>query len=405
VVALAVALPQLWRSVLPAASIDVMTDLLQSILADPELLAWPRVTTNTPPPVNTTEASSDIAAESISAPPQPPACGDRQAAIEKMRKVVAITTESETDGPQPDLPGTPTAPPAIQTANNEPHDRTSDQPDPAQAGAHQPDSDEQSAPPMAFDDIAAKPNAITTRITVAAQWLKTRDWKNPKTVGLAAAAAVTVATLSYWGTHSPGHNDASRSAQIAPSDESPTTRSQASTQIPQDAPIAVITADAHCPAPSSDPMNAIRSASGQFWKCVRAWQLDGQLLELTFDKAYLVTAVSLMPGANVEVDGQDQWAKYRTVTRLSWKFNDAGRTSCTQTTDNARKLVTLNITAANCHHKGAWQPVVASTATVTIEKTSEPSNPNSVAAQGGSAGADYTAFAVSHLELVGYPAG
>jgi len=380
-----------------------MTDLLQSILADPELRAWPRFTTNTSPPLNAADSSSDIAAESISAPPHDSAPDDPQTALHRMRGFVTASPEPEIQDAHPVISHTPVSPPPVEGANDEPLDRTSDSRDPAQDTVQRPDSDDVPPPPMAFDDIAAKASAITARITAAGQWLKNRDLKNPKTIGVAAAVAVTVAALGYWWAHSTGHNG---TAQIVASDESPASRSQVATQVPQDSPIPVVTAKARCPAPSSEPMDAIRAtSSGQFWKCVRAWQLDGQLLELTFDKSYVVTAVSVMPGANVEVEKQDQWVKYRTVTRLSWTFNDAGHTRCTQTTDNVRKLATLNVTAANCHHTGPWQPVVASAATVTIEKTSEPSNPNSVAAPGGGAGADYTAFAVSHLELVGHPAG
>lgn len=381
-----------------------MTELLQSILADPELRAWPRLTTNVSTPLNTAGGDSDIDTQAISAPPHSDASDDHQTAADRMREFITAASELPTDDPHPDMCSRPKAAPPVDTEKNEPQDRTADDDDPAPADAQRPDSDQPPAPPVAFDDIAAKPNAITTRISAAGQWLRDRDWKNPKTIGAAAAAVVTVAALGMWWAGSTGHHDSA--AQIAGSDETPTTTSQSGPQVPQDTQVPVVTATAHCPAPSSDPMNAIRTSNGQFWKCVRAWQMDGQLLELTFDKAYVITAVSVMPGANTEVDNQDQWAKYRTVTRLSWKFNDAGHTTCAQATDNTRKLDTLTVTAANCHHIGPWQPVVASAATVTIEKTSTPSNPSSVATPGGEAGSgDYTAFAVSHLELVGHPAG
>lgn len=382
-----------------------MTELLQSILSDPELRAWPRLTTNVSASLNAEAGSdSDLDTQAISAPPHSSAVEDHQAAADRMRESIADSPELDTDDPHSDTVSGPKAAPPVDTENDEPRDRTADDPDAERADAPRPDSDERPSPPMAFDDIAAKPNAITTRIIAAGQWLRNREWKNPKTIGMTAAAAVTVAALGMWWADSTDHHGST--AQIARSDEAPTTTSLSGPQVSQDTPVPVVTATAHCPAPSSDPMNAIRTSNGQFWKCVRAWQMDGQLLELTFDKAYVITAVSVMPGANTEVDGEDQWAKYRTVTRLSWKFNDAGHTTCTQATDNTRKLATLTVTAANCHHTGPWQPVVASAATITIEKTSAPSNPSSVATPGGEAGSgDYTAFAVSHLELVGHPAG
>lgn len=153
-------------------------------------------------------------------------------------------------------------------------------------------------------------------------------------------------------------------------------------------------------------MNAFRPESVQPWICIRAWQIDGQLLQVLFDKTYVLSAASIMPGANTTDGGEDQWNRYRTVRKLTWAFNDAAQTRCDQDTDSQRKTAVLNIGPATCTQKGPWQPVVASSVTITIRKTEAPSNPGSLGAPESvsTASADYTAFAVSRLELIGHPA-
>jgi hypothetical protein len=394
-----------------------MTDVLQTILADPGLRQWPRYSE---PVTNTTEqaplepgidAPESTPEEPDTAPPVG-AIDEHQSAVDKIRSVT--DPDANRLPPSEDIGGERTGdetPPLTTAEKEDAVARTADPQTPPEPPADSTPADETepaaspdtTAGPLAFDDIAAKPNPVAARFGAAGQWLKNRDWKNPRTLGAAAATVLAAAAVGYWILGS-GESAQAPTAQVA-SGGNTAPASPAPPATPADAPITASAATARCPAPSSDPMNALRPESAQPWICVQAWSTPGQLLDVTFDKAYVVGAVSIMPGANSEDAGEDQWAKYRTVTQLNWSFNDAASTSCTMDTHNLRKLATLTITPANCYQRGPWQPVVASAVTVTIQKTSEPSNPDTLGRPVSDVGgAGYTAFAVSRLELIGHPA-
>jgi len=382
-----------------------MTNPLQTILTDPELRSWP-TRKHTAKPVGPHELEAqNIAAESnrMSAS-QVGIDADAEAAISRLNALLE---------PAPELEG-----PSNTALNVQPADETTelDAPAPADCGqdpAAQSDEDSQSplaekeaAPPRGFDAIAAKPNAVADKIAQFREWLAAGGWKNPRTLGSVAAVAVVLVTLALSGS---GDDPAAPSAQIAaePPPIAQSSPGPAAASVVTDVPLgpeSVLSATARCPAPSSDPMNALRPDSAQPWVCVRAWQVDGQLLEIIFDRPYVISSVGIMPGASTEVDGQDQWVKYRTVSRLTWSFNDPARTKVSQTTGDRRELMVTPIVATGCSSAPDC-PVIASAVTITIEKTSEPSNPGSLQSPGSGLGADYTAFAVSHLEIVGHPAG
>jgi hypothetical protein len=153
-------------------------------------------------------------------------------------------------------------------------------------------------------------------------------------------------------------------------------------------------------------MGAVRPDSTQPWICVRAWGIDGQVLTLTLDGPYVITAVRIMPGVNAELDGQDQWLRYRTLTRVAWSFNDAGRTKIVQSTDNRRELLTETVAPADCASPGC--SVVASQVALTVAKTTAPAAAPTglgISPAGGGIGADAaTAFGVSRIEIIGHRA-
>lgn len=390
-----------------------MTDLLHTILADPELSGWPQYRT-TPDPhegdLDYDDDSPQAAADNESAWP-----ADEHSATgaEKIRGLIESENSDQYSPGAAESSRLGFGPAPQPAAHTDAGTRTAQEenppPGPAdKTAAESPGADDETgpaAPPLAFDDIAAKPKAFNAAVGSTGQWFKDRDWKSPRTLGIAAAAALTVGSLLAWSF---GSNTETQgpTAQITAPASNPNPAPGDTPAVLSDEPITVSTATARCPAPSSDPMNAVRPQSTKPWTCVRAWQIDGQVLELAFDKASVVTAVSIMPGANSAEGDQDQWAKYRTVERLEWAFNDAAHTRCTQETGSLRQLATLTITPANCSQKGTWQPVIASAASVTIQKTAEPSNPNTLNGRTSDPGGEgYTAFAVSRLEIIGHPAG
>lgn len=388
-----------------------MTDLLEKLLADPELLEWPRFTT--PATGDPGESPEEMPSHMTGA-----ASDDHELAVEKLRSYIdqaapgdPISGDAEFGRLGFDAP--PAGDDAVDAGQRTKDDQyaaeatagSKSEADSAVAenGENQDSADINEAA-LAFDDIAAKSNAFSSGVGAVGQWVKGQNWKSPRTLGITAASVIAVAVLGQWMVQGSGAQ--APTAQLTTPATS-RTAPPAAPAVPADAPIQVSAATARCPAPSSDPMNALRVESTQPWICVRAWGIDGQILVVTFDKAYVISAVSIMPGADSEEGGEDQWAKFRTVQLLNWSFNDVGRTNCDQDTRNERKTATLEINAANCYHQGPWQPVVASSVTITIRHTDQPSNPNSVGTPAGdpSANADYTAFAVSHLEIVGHPSG
>ncbi|MEM6107622.1 hypothetical protein AAHS21_15485 [Mycobacterium sp. 050272] len=394
-----------------------MTDLLDKLLADPELLEWPRFTTPAADDPGGAPAD-DMAPAGMASHMTGAASDDRELAVEKLRSYIDETapgdpTASDAEFGRLGFDAPPAGDDAVDAAQRTTDDQyaaetTADSKSAAHSGTAENSEDHDPADnnetPLAFDDIAAKNNALSSGVGAVGQWLKDQNWKSPRTLGITAASVIAAAVLGQWILQ--GAGDHTPTAQLAAPSTSHTA-APAAPAVPADGPVQVLTATARCPAPSSDPMNALRVESTQPWICVRAWQIDGQILEVTFDKAYVISAVSIMPGADSEEGGEDQWAKFRTVQLLNWSFNDVGRTNCDQDTRNERKTATLEINAANCYHQGPWQPVVASSVTITIRHTDQPSNPNSVGTPAGdpSANADYTAFAVSHLELIGHPSG
>lgn len=391
-----------------------MTDLLHRILADPHLRQWPQRTPHPVHPAACPEPPESAGVAVDDAEPESAGLDDPSAAINKMRNLIDpfVVDDIETMPPPP-------APSAVRpesvdtvapTTGDDTAENNSDDNNPANTPA---DTDDDSADPRSdstvpagFDDIAAQSNVFADRIADAKEWARSINWKKPATLAYAAAAVVTILTAVWAVVAGSGAEPQVPTAQIA-SAPSPADPIPARSAPAVDAPIpasAVVSASARCPAPSSDPMNALRPESAQPWICVRAWQIDGQLLKITFARPYVISAVGIIPGASAEIDGEDQWLKYRTVSRLSWTFNDPARTTVVQTTGDRRELLSMPVTSTSCDATPDC-PIVASAVTLTIQSTSEPSNPGSIEATTTRlGGADYTAFAVSHIEIIGHPA-
>lgn len=385
-----------------------MTDLITRILADPELRQWPHY--RPPAPESMHDPEHENLEELV--PEIEFADTDHAKAAEKLQSLLQETNSDEQHAAPAhrDSVELPVPPPDEHAATDD--DRTAPDTAPDTATAHagvadqpQPDkSEDGGTATLTFDDIAARPNALQSGFGAAGQWIRKQEWKSPRTLAITAASAIAIVSLAIWAAGS-NSTPAAPTAQLTTTNN--TARAAAKTPpAAVDTSITASTATARCPAPSSDPMNAFRPESTQPWICIRAWQIDGQLLQVLFDKTYVISAASIMPGANSTDSGEDQWNRYRTVRKLTWAFNDAAQTRCDQDTDSQRKTAVLTIGPATCTQKGPWQPVVASSVTITIRKTEAPSNPSSLGAPESvsTASADYTAFAVSRLELIGHPA-
>lgn len=127
------------------------------------------------------------------------------------------------------------------------------------------------------------------------------------------------------------------------------------------------TASADCPAGASTSAKSIADPDKPTpWICVR--HTDGQPLYITLgpagiERAYVITAVSIVPGdtAAAQGAGGDPWLQHRVVTLLQWQFNDTAHTVVDQDTGNV--------------HGEAVKPIPgisASKITVIIRQTSRP---------------------------------
>lgn len=98
------------------------------------------------------------------------------------------------------------------------------------------------------------------------------------------------------------------------------------------------------------------------WIC--ASSAAGEVLHIYLDRPYIITAVSIVPGAVNKTNTTDQgdpWPLHRVVTRLQWQFNDTANTIKPQKTGNVHGEAVQAVPS-----------VLASEITVIIQETSRP---------------------------------
>ncbi|MBF6471982.1 MULTISPECIES: discoidin domain-containing protein [Nocardia] len=106
-------------------------------------------------------------------------------------------------------------------------------------------------------------------------------------------------------------------------------------------------ADSKCPPGSTSAMDAFGGQTGKAWSCVRAYKVDGQVITIDLGKTYQIDSIGIVPGwDHISADGTDQWAKYRTASRVSYQFDDGNKTVYTQPTLDQRTLVVTKIEPA-----------------------------------------------------------
>ncbi|MFB8281055.1 discoidin domain-containing protein [Nocardia colli] len=198
-----------------------------------------------------------------------------------------------------------------------------------------------------------------------------RHVRKPK-VALAAIAAIALVIVLVLVSGN-GRDDRPPDNLVAaapnPSSGAPPTSAAAG---PSDgANIKVASAEATCPPGSTPGMDAFDGRPATAWSCVRAFNVDGQVLRVDLGQTYTIDAIGLVPGWDyIAPDNTDQWSRYRTVARVSYRFNDDRATTFTQRTLDQRKLVLTKIDP----------PVKASQVVLTVLQSS------------GGSGADATAI-------------
>lgn len=125
-----------------------------------------------------------------------------------------------------------------------------------------------------------------------------------------------------------------------------------------------------CPSGSTSGMDAFSGEPRKAWSCVRAYQIDGQVMTIELGKSYHIDSIGIVPGFDfVDSDGVDQWTKHRTVGRVSYEFQDGEHTTLTQDTMSQRKLVVTPVDP----------PVTASEVILTVLKSDGDRSINDVA--------------------------
>ncbi|MGW4843028.1 discoidin domain-containing protein [Nocardia brasiliensis] len=168
-----------------------------------------------------------------------------------------------------------------------------------------------------------------------------RALRKPKVALIAAAAMALVLILVLMiGT---GSDESPQQLVIAVPNPS-SAPSSAPAGPPAGANIKVVSAQATCPPGGTPGMDAFDGRPATAWSCGRSFNLDGQVLRIDLGRSYAIDSIGLVPGwDDVASDGTDQWSRYRTVSRVSYRFNDERTTTFEQRTLDQRRLVTTKI--------------------------------------------------------------
>ncbi|WP_157172193.1 discoidin domain-containing protein [Nocardia pneumoniae] len=164
-------------------------------------------------------------------------------------------------------------------------------------------------------------------------------------VALIVAAVVAVLLVLLLVTTGGGDSKNTAQNQLLVVTPPPTSAAPTTSAAPAAGSIIQVkSAESKCPPGSTSAMDAFSGQSGKAWSCVRAYKVDGQVITIDLGKTYQIDSIGIVPGwDNISADGIDQWSKYRTVSRVSYQFDDGNKTVYTQPTLDQRTLVVTKI--------------------------------------------------------------
>lgn len=177
----------------------------------------------------------------------------------------------------------------------------------------------------------------------------------------AVVLAVVAATMVYGGSAPKGSVRQSTVADAAVAVPPPTSSAPTPAAV-SDRPLPY-TADAagSCPVGSTSAQTMAGADPRTAFVCVRNG-IDGQVIDITLPKTFVITAISLTPGwIGQDSSGVAQWSQHRVVTTVQYSFNDTERTLITQDTKNVHGEAVLPV-----------QRVLASKIRMLIRQTSRP---------------------------------
>ena len=206
------------------------------------------------------------------------------------------------------------------------------------------------------------------RADVAQQLLATvRKPKVAIAVAGVLAVVIVLSLISAGGKEDgKGRAEVVTAAAAAPSSAGPAP----SENLAAGSAIEVQSAESQCPAGGTPGMDAFSGQADKAWSCPRAYRVDGQILTIDLGKIHRIDSIGIVPGwDSIGADGADQWTKFRTVSRVSYRFNDPGITTYTQQTMDQRSLVVTEMSP----------PVTASKITLTVLDSSGDATVNTTA--------------------------
>lgn len=224
------------------------------------------------------------------------------------------------------------------------------------------------APAEAEPEPAAGPEpARTERQSPQAIAREVADQLRKPRVALAVAAVVAlliVVLLVLTGGQEEPQESRPLAVTPAPTQAAPSTEDAGSSTLE------VESAESKCPPGGTDGMDAFSGEPDKAWSCPRAYKIDGQVLRIDLGQEYEIDSIGIVPGwDHVGTDGTDQWTKHRTVSRVSYQFDDDDKTIYTQETLDQRSLVVTQIEP----------PLKASEIVLTVLKSSGDSSVETVA--------------------------
>jgi hypothetical protein len=259
------------------------------------------------------------------------------------------TIGAVTAGEDPDLLGSDGLDPAEEPLSGSDDDYDQD-PDPLPASLFGADEHFIDLDAGADNEAVSDPDAPPRRFT---PWVLAA-------FGAAAVLATVITLVVTMANSSSTESAATSSAPVAPR-----TVEVAPPSLPPnvDGPLP-FTASSDCPPGSTAAQSVADPNSTTPWVCVRS--VDGQVLEIDLGRTFVITAVSIVPGAinktDTNPDQPDPWLQHRVVTRVQWQFNDTDRTVKNQNTGNVRGEAVEPIRPG----------VLASKITVIVQETSRP---------------------------------
>ncbi|MEU0541442.1 discoidin domain-containing protein [Nocardia sp. NPDC005978] len=187
-------------------------------------------------------------------------------------------------------------------------------------------------------------------------------------IGAVVLVAVMIAFLANLGSTPETAPLATRSASPTPAQStlvSPSTSASAGSET-----LKVHAAVSKCPPGSTPGLDAFEGVPGKAWSCVRAYRVDGQVLRIDLGGSFAVDSIGIVPGWDyIGDDGTDQWSKYRTASRVSYRFDDPDSTTYTQDTLDQRSMVVTQFDP----------PIKTSTVTLTVLRSTGAPTVNSTA--------------------------